>query len=738
MNLHLLKYNNYYNRIIKRENSLTDYLTYQVGSTYERVNFIPNDGVSTVQDLNVSFENLGDYLICEEDNQIKSRWFVMECNRLRNGQYRLRLRRDLIVDNIDAVLDAPCFIEKATLSGDNPLIFNNENMTFNQIKKSETLLKDSVGCAWIVGYIDNKAKMETSAEIEYNKPSTYDTKDNFENLWNSANSGTGKVYSNDSSYFYYKYDYRYSSGYQNYYYYITSSPDKFTGKYFDNKTTYEEFKKHLTELDQSARQYLNTTNQINKILGYNGKFLLGSDNQIYQCIITSKEIDSEITPTGNLLQTMTDVLNEVVPNAYNPKIKFRYKAVEYSVEYVLIKFNPCKFQIQTHTTLKDEPYSMFAIPYGAIKANILGTTLNLSEEFSKLLATLTSSEIIRQFGGTSASLFDIQILPYCPFQNKILADGSIAFDSASDITKITDSNDSLIGFIAWAQNSRFNLSIPYNIKITDTKVQNECEFYRLCSPNFNGQFEFSASKNNGVEYFNIDCYYKPYQPYIHVAPNFKGLYGSNFGDARGLICAGDFSLTQISDSWETFKRQNANYENVFNRQIENMQFNNRIQDISAIVGGISSALGVGVSAGQTMGAGAGIAGGTVSLLGGIADYAIQKSQQAEALDYKRDMFGYSLGNIKALPNSLTKVSSLNPNNKVFPVLEFYSCTDEEKEALISKLKYNGMSVGKIGKMRDYLRDEISYIKGQLIRIDLNEDFNYLNEIANEIIKGVYI
>ena len=59
-------------------------------------------------------------------------------------------------------------------------------------------------------------------------------------------------------------------------------------------------------------------------------------------------------------------------------------------------------------------------------------------------------------------------------------------------------------------------------------------------------------------------------------------------------------------------------------------------------------------------------------------------------------------------------------------------------ALISKLKYNGMTVGKIGKMRDYLRDEISYIKGQLIRIELNEDFNYLNEIANEIIKGVYI
>lgn len=738
MNLHLLKYNNYYNRIIKKENSLADYMQYQVGNTYERINFIPNDGVSTVQDLNVAFNELGDYLICEEGNVIRSRWFIMECNRLRNGQYRLRLRRDLIVDNLDAVLDAPCFIEKATLTGDNPLIFNNENMTFNQIKKSETLLKDTLGCAWIVGYIDNKATMESPAEVEYGQPSTYDTKDNFENLWNASKNGDGKVYTTEASYFYYKYDYRFSTSLVNYYYYFTSSPDKFANKYYDSKATMEEFKSHLTELDQSARQYLNTTSQINSILKYDGKLLLGSDGKIYIVRITSEVVNQTITPTGNLLQTMQNVLNDVEPNAFNPTIKFQYNAVAYSMSLIQVTFNPCKFQIQTHTTLDDEPYSMFAIPYGAVKANVLGTSIELDDEYSKLLATLVSSEIIRQFGGQSASLYDIQILPYCPFQNKILADGSLYFDSASDITKITGTKDATVGFIAWAKNSRFYLSIPYDISITNSKVQNECEFYRLCSPNFNGQFEFSAAKNNGVEYFNVDCYYKPYQPYIHLAPNFKGLYGSNFGDARGLICSGDFSLTQISDSWETYKRQNANYENVFNRQIENMQFNNKIQNVESLIGGVSSAFGAGVSAGQSMGAGAGIVGGTVSLIGGIADYAIQKSQQAEALDYKRDMFGYALGNIRALPNSLTKVSSLNPNNKIFPVLEFYSCTDEEKEALASKIKYNGMTVGKIGKIRDYLLDEISYIKGQLIRIEINEDFNYVNEIANEILKGVYI
>ena len=45
------------------------------------------------------------------------------------------------------------FIEKATLDPDNPLIFNSENMSYNQIKQSETLLKDGTECAWIVGYM---------------------------------------------------------------------------------------------------------------------------------------------------------------------------------------------------------------------------------------------------------------------------------------------------------------------------------------------------------------------------------------------------------------------------------------------------------------------------------------------------------------------------------------------------------------------------------------------------------
>lgn len=81
------------------------------------------------------------------------------------------------------------------------------------------------------------------------------------------------------------------------------------------------------------------------------------------------------------------------------------------------------------------------------------------------------------------------------------------------------------------------------------KVSNECDKYRLCSPNWSNFFDFSLAKNGGtVMSFNVDCSYKPFSPYIHINPDFKGLYGRDFNDARGLICGGEFSLPQVTSA----------------------------------------------------------------------------------------------------------------------------------------------------------------------------------------------
>ena len=95
------------------------------------------------------------YNTTTEVSTIISRWFIVDAQRSRTGQWNLNLKRDVIVDNYNTVLSAPAFIQKATLPVDSPLLYTNEGMTFNQIKKSETLLKDKSECPWLVAYYNN-------------------------------------------------------------------------------------------------------------------------------------------------------------------------------------------------------------------------------------------------------------------------------------------------------------------------------------------------------------------------------------------------------------------------------------------------------------------------------------------------------------------------------------------------------------------------------------------------------
>ena len=302
--------------------------------------------------------------------------------------------------------------------------------------------------------------------------------------------------------------------------------------------------------------------------------------------------------------------------------------------------------------------------------------------------------------------------------------------------------------ILWAERSNFSINIPFEIAVSELKVENQCDFYRLSSPNYSGIFEFSAAKNGGVNWFNVDCTYKPISPYIHINPDFGGLYGSDWNDSRGLVCTGDFSLPIVTDAWETYQIQNKNFSEIFARQVQNMEVNNAVQREREIWGAVAGAVGGATTGGITgsmvgggpIGATVGaVAGGALSAAAGIRDVQLSDKLRSEALDYTKDMYGYNLGNIQALPNSLAKTSAITENNKKFPFLEYYSCTDEEKQAFREKLKYNGMTVMRIDTIGKYLQLEKSYIKARIIRIeDLTDEFHLLNEIAAEMAKGVFI
>ena len=278
------------------------------------------------------------------------------------------------------------------------------------------------------------------------------------------------------------------------------------------------------------------------------------------------------------------------------------------------------------------------------------------------------------------------------------------------------------------------------------KVENECDFQRLVSPNYNGMFQFKKARMvDGIHTINVDCTYKPYAPYIKLNPDFSGLYGRDWNDSTGLICAGDFSLPMINDQFINYALQNKNYQAIFARGIENLDVNQQIareqQDFkgifSTITGGATGAI-AGASKGGVYGAMAGAAVGTAVPL---IKYQMEKGwlerQQSEARDFAVDNFNYQLGNIQALPQSITKSSPLSYNNKVWPILEFFSCTDEEKEVLKNKLKYDGMTIMAIGRLNDYLVSG-GYVKGKMIRLEgIKDDSHVADAIYQAVDRGFY-
>lgn len=102
-----------------------------------------------------------------------------------------------------------------------------------------------------------------------------------------------------------------------------------------------------------------------------------------------------------------------------------------------------------------------------------------------------------------------------------------------------------------------------------------------------------------------------------------------------------------------------------------------------------------------------------------------------------DMLNFQLGNIKALPNTLTKVSTYNINNKIYPFYEIYEATSEEIENLRLQLKLRGYNLGISGTLSTFMV-EGKYFKGKII---YNEDVvgdSHMAEVLNsELTTGIY-
>lgn len=780
MDLYFLKYNNYYNRQLKVLNSIQDYEDYIIG-VQSNVNFNPNDGVSTTQVINWQADTIPDYMIAVDNATINSRWFVIDSTRLLTKQFQLNLYRDTLADYKAEIQDAPIFVEKAMLAASNPLIFNREDFTVNQIRRQPILLKDPTKIPWIVGYIpkDSFAENDETITAKYNLEASPDLV--VENIsdWNYINY---VGYSGTAAYTGFKFTLKPASGnglQSNYQLYINQTSGDInqvgpTDSRWDNTYAYNYINQSITftlitdefrtnyRANTTYKSYFDgfissnynimTSADVEEATNLNGKIIKDSTTGLIY------RIEVEINPieeTGSLYDetAMRGQLNNMIPNPVagiaTPET-FTYKFTGNKIEVKLtqvqdsIQATIAKADDRFH--LEDQPYDMFCIPYGEIL-----TFSSATNGFrTKQIGTALAAAIAAQSG--TGNVYDVQILPYCPVQY-LWNDADNYLDAASapnSVIKDADGHD--ISILIWCQKSNFNFNIKYSIpkaiNAVETKVESQCKKYRLVSPNYASAFEFDPQKNGGLDYFRVDCSYKPFNPYIRVAPMFKNLYGygGNY-DSRGLILSGDFSITQLTNAWANYELQNKNYQAIFDRKIQHMEVENRQQRINDVINGIAGSgqlAASGALVGSMLGSSGGVAGAVIGGVAGgvggvglgVADFALKEKLRNEAMDYTKDNFGYELGNIQAIPTGLSKTTALTINNPIIPMLEIYDCTYEEKEAFRQKLKYNGMTVMAIGTMGQYSE---GYFKGKLIRLEtVDDDYHIVNTIASELHKGVYL
>lgn len=151
-----------------------------------------------------------------------------------------------------------------------------------------------------------------------------------------------------------------------------------------------------------------------------------------------------------------------------------------------------------------------------------------------------------------------------------------------------------------------------------------------------------------------------------------------------------------------------------------------------LTGAVSGAVAGGMVGGGYGAAAGAIAGGVTSLAGGIMDYANMGKRQGEEINYRKDIFNFSLQNIKAMPNTLTKTSAIVANTKYLPFIECYDATDEEQQILRDYIKYNGMKAGYVGNI-----NTSGFVRANIIKYNEPLAAQEVDEINKELMKGVY-
>ena len=769
-NLLITQYNNYGNRQYAKSGTLQDYDTPEA-KYITNVNFCTGDGllinyIANIDD-DIEYDYLVEYSGMSSNGTIRSRWFIIERRRIRNGQSALTLKRDVLADFSADILKATIFIERGWCLNNNPLIFNQEPLSVNQIKQREILLKDKTNSAWYVAYLARNFFGETPADkqISLTQTKNHDLQYGSTQALLAAYPGSTLDVPGTAAYDFRDVTIRFGANTENaggYFYYVNSS--KANAEYqgvgvsspliienLDGSMTY--LNNHLASsksLSTAARQDFSAVDA-STLWAVNGLVArIGTDDATAQYYKMSVSLAKDTTTSQLAGTDLAAIANELIDGAKTAGMFSGTNPTQYFVTAVQKNLIATWYNITESITgtLKsgaplaaNSPYYVLTWPQSDIQVATSATTQHVcrGSRYSAMLA----QQLISQYG---SGVIDIQLLPYFAIPGNLVGTYPATYTmSAASVVNFSDTFWAFFvsqpSFDITLNNSEYLFANP-----ADPKLDNITRFARLNSPNYASSFDFSIAKNKGVSAYNVNCTYKPYTPYIHINPVWDGIYGGNFDDARGLICSGDFSIARDTSAWTEYQLANKNYQLMFDRQIDTMDFTNEQQRIKEIAGAAAGAVSAGASAavfgavagGPTGAAIGGALGGLASAVGGVVDVAMNEQLRARQREDAQLNFEYNLGNIKARPNTLTRVSAFNANNKVFPFIEVFDCTQTEKTVITNYLKWNGYTINAIGNLKDYISPNINEtrIKGHVVFSGIINDTHLYDEINRELGRGI--
>lgn len=477
-------------------------------------------------------------------------------------------------------------------------------------------------------------------------------------------------------------------------------------------------------------------------------------NDIYEYV---KTIIQNTKPTSFVISSISYPSGASISNIIRAKSSYSASGYKYTYVDVTQQVESSQIEISTSSLFVDEPFYICVIPL--YNVFMTGDGLGAGVDISRSVSFKVFNDIILKSSGENAYLVDAQIYPYCPQLSSVncLYSAETGEDGNGNpiYTDVPIFNISSTSF----ETDCFVSLNPYS----DIKKEYIAREYTIVDAMKSSKFTF-----NYYDYFNsvhnsikvtIKTSLKPFSIVSSAVldRDADAIAGMTFSsDINGCISSGGvYECSLASNAFETYARQNTNYQELFNLDKSELEYQHKVELANDIVSSVTNTMSAsmmgaiagaaaadvswfGTTVSKPAGAAIGAAAAGTAVGASMAGQTIANQKLREYETYlQQARFDLSIGTIKNLPNSTNRVSSFNEiaMKEFYFAIEIYECSQDELDVIDVFISNYGYLIGVYGMFSNYTLNGF-FIKGELMRSGLVPNLH--NIARNELAGGVYI